>query len=324
MRAVLCAVVALGVATPGAAAQAAPGLRWDPPVPVGGSLVTVVVTPASVGASAAARGTLGDEPLHLELASDGTFRAIGAVPLGGADSLPIDIVVLDADGAVAWASAWVPVAPRRVPVERIRTGRRFAQPPDSATRVRIRMDHERVYAVFEASHTRPRLWHTRFVRPRAGAIRSAFGTRRVVNGKPGGRHWGVDVSGARGAPVRAANRGVVALIADTYYGGCAVYVDHGAGLVTGYLHLSAILVAPGDTVEARQLLGRVGASGRVTGPHLHWLAHYGGIAIDPFALTHLEARPLPAGGGETPLGLGVVDGAPSLEAEPAVPSACRR
>ena len=94
--------------------------------------------------------------------------------------------------------------------------------------------------------------------------------------------------GARGASVRAANRGVVALVADLYLSGTTVLIDHGAGLVTGYLHLSRTLVAVGDTVTRGQEIGEVGASGRVTGPHLHWLAAYGGITFDPLGLVGLD------------------------------------
>jgi murein DD-endopeptidase MepM/ murein hydrolase activator NlpD len=115
-----------------------------------------------------------------------------------------------------------------------------------------------------------------------------FGVSRVFNGVVRSRHLGVDFAGARGAPVRAANRGVVALVADLYLSGTTLLIDHGAGLVTGYLHLSRALVAPGDTVARGQLIGRVGASGRVTGPHLHWLAAYGHITFDPLDLLRLN------------------------------------
>ncbi len=90
-----------------------------------------------------------------------------------------------------------------------------------------------------------------------------------------------------GAPVVAAARGVVALVADFYLAGRAVYLDHGAGLVTGYFHLSRVDVAAGDTVEAGQRIGGVGKSGRVTGPHLHWIVRYGAISVDPMTLVRL-------------------------------------
>lgn len=84
--------------------------------------------------------------------------------------------------------------------------------------------------------------------------------------------------------MRAAGRGVVALVGNLYLAGHAVYIDHGAGLVTGYFHLSRVDVAEGDTVARGQIIGGVGKSGRVTGPHLHWIARYGAITVDPMSL----------------------------------------
>jgi murein DD-endopeptidase MepM/ murein hydrolase activator NlpD len=94
----------------------------------------------------------------------------------------------------------------------------------------------------------------------------------------------VDFAGALGAPVRAANRGVVALVANFFLAGNVVYIDHGAGVVTGYFHLSRTLVAEGDTVARGQQIGLVGATGRVTGPHLHWSARYGALTVNPLDL----------------------------------------
>ena len=113
---------------------------------------------------------------------------------------------------------------------------------------------------------------------------SPFGTARVLNGEVESRHLGTDFAGAVGAPVRAANAGVVALAGHFYLAGNVVYVDHGEGLVTGYFHLSRVEVAQGDTVTRGQIIGRVGRSGRVTGPHLHWIARYGRITVDPMSL----------------------------------------
>jgi murein DD-endopeptidase MepM/ murein hydrolase activator NlpD len=102
----------------------------------------------------------------------------------------------------------------------------------------------------------------------------------------------VDVAGAAGALVHVANRGVVALVGDLFYGGISVYVYHGAGLMTAYNHLSRATVAVGDTVECGEVIGRIGATGRVTGPHLHWGAQYGRLSVDPVdLLTLLAARP---------------------------------
>ncbi len=95
---------------------------------------------------------------------------------------------------------------------------------------------------------------------------------------------GVDFAGDRGTPVVAANRGIVALIGEFYYGGRSVYLDHGRGLVTAYLHLSDVAAAQGDSVRSGQVIGYVGATGRVTGPHLHWIARYGTVTVDALGL----------------------------------------
>jgi murein DD-endopeptidase MepM/ murein hydrolase activator NlpD len=100
---------------------------------------------------------------------------------------------------------------------------------------------------------------------------------------------GVDFAGKVGAPVRAAGRAVVALVARFYLAGNAVYLDHGGGLVTGYFHLSRVVVAAGDTVAVGQVIGAVGQTGRATGPHLHWIARYGGITVNPASLFTLPA-----------------------------------
>ena len=278
-------------AAPGAARgqESLADIRWLPAAPVEGSVFSVLVTPAKGQELVPSRGTLSREPLHFEPAPRGAFRAFGAVPIGARDSVPLQIHLEDSSaGIVEGAIVWIPVARRNVPVERIRTDPQFTRTPDSALAARIAAERERIRAVQDRTHQTPRLWRGRFVRPRGSRITSVFGIRRVVNGVPSGRHFGTDLDGNTGDPVRAANRGVIALVGHFYYGGCLVYVDHGAGLVTGYLHLNEILVAEGDTVSAGDVIGRVGATGRVTGPHLHWLANYGGVSVDPLGLTELE------------------------------------
>jgi murein DD-endopeptidase MepM/ murein hydrolase activator NlpD len=286
------ALAAMVVAAPGVAwAQAAPALSWIPTHPLEGSLVSVAVAVAPADSLVPVTATLGEEPLHFERGPDGVFRALGAVALGGPDSALLDVRLQAGGGEPHRVAAWVAVARRPDARERLRTAPEFTETPDSALAARIALEQARMRAVYRRTHETPRLWHEAFRRPRVSAVRSAFGARRTVNGAEGGRHRGVDFAGAHGAPVRASNRGVVALVGDLFYSGRAVFVDHGAGLVTGYLHLSAVLVAEGDTVGPGQLVGRVGATGRVTGPHLHWLAHYGGTAVDPLDLPRLGPRP---------------------------------
>ena len=260
----------------------APPLAWWPRSPLQGSLVRVVVRPPPGDSVTAVYGELAGEPLHFERFTDG-FEALGAVPFSAQDSAAARIVIERADGMGDTVVAALPVARRRVPRERLRVAPDFAEPPDSLTE-RIRLEQELVQGVRQRAHETPRLWRVPFVRPRASAVTSVFGVARVFNKVLRSRHWGVDFAGQIGAPVRAANRGVVALVADLYYSGTTVLIDHGAGLVTGYFHLSRVLVVPGDTVDTGQLIGRVGATGRVTKSHLHWFGAYGAITVDPLDL----------------------------------------
>jgi len=267
---------------------------WWPRLPLQGSLVRVVVHPPPGDSVTAVSGELAGEPLHFERFADG-FGAIGAVPFGAEDSATARLVMEHADSTSDTVIVALPVARRRVPRERLRVSPEFAEPPDSLTE-RIRLEQELVQGVRQRAHETPRLWRVPFVRPRASGVTSGFGVARVFNKVLRSRHWGVDFAGQIGAPVRAANRGVVALVADLYYSGTTVFVDHGAGLVTGYFHLSRVLVVPGDTVDVGQVIGRVGSSGRVTRSHLHWFAAYGGITVDPLDLVRPNGpmRPTPA------------------------------
>ena len=262
-------------------ARASP-VAWWPRLPLQGSLVRVVVRPPAGDGVTTVSGELAGEPLHFERVADG-FGALGAVPFGAEDSATARVVMEHADSTGDTVIAVVSVGRRRVPRERLHVAQQFAQPPESLAE-RIRLEQELVRGVRQRSHETPRLWSLPFVRPRSSAVTSGFGVARVFNEVLRSRHWGVDFAGQLGAPVRAANRGVVALVADLYYSGTTVLLDHGAGLVTGYFHLSRVLVVPGDTVDVGQLIGRVGSSGRVTRSHLHWFAAYGGITVDPLDL----------------------------------------
>lgn len=251
-------------------------ISWEPAVPVKGALVFI-------SAPGAVTGEVAGEPLHFR-----GGQALAAVPLGTDDSLRVQTLYILWNGDATVDRAYFPVAARPAPRgERIRTAPRFTTPPDSALQVRI--DRERALARDAArrAHQVPRLWSDPFVRPREARVTSVFGTGREVNGVLRSIHYGLDLDGRRGDPIHASNRGVVALVGNFFYGGITVYLHHGEGLMTVYHHMSRALVAAGDTVERGQLIGRVGATGRVTGPHLHWGAQYGTISFDPVELLTL-------------------------------------
>ena len=139
-----------------------------------------------------------------------------------------------------------------------------------------------------------RLWTAPFVRPVPQEANSAFGTRSIFNGKPRNAHGGADFLSPGGTPIHAPNAGRIAVARNLYFSGNTVIIDHGLGLFSMLAHMSAIDVHEGDRVTAGQILGRVGATGRVTGPHLHWAVRASGARVDPLSLLALLGTPTPA------------------------------
>ena len=230
-------------------------------------------------------GVAAGEPIQFDSVADTEYRGLLGVPLDVSDSLSV-VLFLTRDDRVDTVHASVPVAAGGYPRETITVAPGLAKPNAAAT-ARIQRENARSRQVSLASRDRPRLWSGPFQVPRAARTTSVFGAARVYNGEVRSPHTGTDFAGAVGAPVAAAGRGIVALVADFYLAGRAVYIDHGGGLVTAYFHLSRAEVTQGDTVAAGQRIGAVGQSGRVTGPHLHWVARYGVISVDPMSLLRL-------------------------------------
>jgi murein DD-endopeptidase MepM/ murein hydrolase activator NlpD len=274
----------------------APTVRWTPRAPRQGSVLQVAIRDGGAGVArvVAVEGRVGPTPLAFAPDSTGAFLALGGIAVDARGDVPLRLVVRRASGAVDSVTHAVRVTPGAFRMERLRVAPRFGRAPDSALTARMAREAAQARAVAERSLQTPRLWGGAFTRPRPGRITSGFGHGREFNGAVQSRHMGTDFASAPGAPVRAAACGVVALVADFYLAGNAVYVDHGGGLVTAYFHLSRATVAQGDTVRAGDVVGRVGATGRVTGPHLHWIARVGGTTVDPTTLLALPAPMLPA------------------------------
>ena len=182
----------------------------------------------------------------------------------------------------------VKVLAKTFPTRRLSVDDAFVNPPASA-RARIDAESKETGAIF-ASSSATRLWSA-FVRPVAQPANSAFGTRSIFNGQPRNAHSGADFLSAAGTPVHAAGAGRVRLAKDLYYSGNTVIIDHGLGVFSLFAHLSRIDVAAGDVVASDQVVGLVGATGRVTGPHLHWTVRVAGARVDPLGVLALVARP---------------------------------
>lgn len=291
---ILAALVGAGLLLAADASAQQARLAIAPARPTPGTIVRITVTDSAAGDSiVAVRGTMSGEPLHFRRGARRSWRALGAVPV---DSLPLpaaEIVVERASGRSETLRRTVEPPPMPPPSEELSVAPRFGQPMDSATEARVAAEGVKAREIGRRSHETPRMWTAPFLAPRPSAITSRFGTGRTFNGRVTSRHLGVDYRGATGAPVRASNRGVVALVDTFYLGGRIVYVDHGEGVVTAYMHLSRALVSVGDTVERGQRIGLVGATGRVTGPHLHWAGRYGTLTVNPLGLLE-PTSPRPA------------------------------
>lgn len=264
-------------------------LAITPAHPLPGAIVRLKITDAGAASDTivGVAGTMAGEPLHF-VDKGGVWRAIGAVPVDSGGEVVAHAVASRASGRTDSLSASVTPPPLPPPKEQLAVARQFGQPMDAATSARVEQENQRAIAVGrQAQQERPK-WSAPFRRPRTSEISSRFGSGRTFNGQVASRHLGVDFRGAVGAPIRAANSGTVALVDNFFLGGNVVYIDHGGGLTTGYLHLSKTLVDVGDKVERGQIIGLVGATGRVTGPHLHWTARYGAITVNPLDLLTLE------------------------------------
>ena len=174
-------------------------------------------------------------------------------------------------------------------VEKVNFGtQRLSLPPsvvdlDAKTLERVNRETRKLEALFQTSRNE-RLWKSVFIRPVAGEISTGFGLIRIINGRRRSQHTGVDLRAEEGTSVLASNHGAVVLVDELFFSGKSVILDHGWGLYSMYFHLSEVLVKEGDLVRPGAILGRVGSTGRSTGPHLHWGIRINGARVDPFSL----------------------------------------
>jgi murein DD-endopeptidase MepM/ murein hydrolase activator NlpD len=197
----------------------------------------------------------------------------------------MDVAVLGLCGDRHTAHRALRVVPGKFPVQKLRVAPAYVEPPESELD-RIREDKEKVGRVWATGDPR-RMWGSPFALPVDAPARDNFGSRRVFNGKPRSSHEGADLSAPEGAPVAAPGPGRVALAENLYFSGGTVILDHGAGLFTMYFHLSRIDVKAGDILAPGGRIGAVGATGRATGPHLHWGARLNRARINPLGLLQL-------------------------------------
>ena len=179
------------------------------------------------------------------------------------------------------ASVHVPIQffDKQRPVQRLKVDKKYVHPPASEEE-RIKNDRKKVQAALQ-ENLPERLWEMPFKRPVPGQPSSLFGMKRVFNGEPRSVHKGLDLRGASGTPIHAMADGRVALVDNLYYSGNTVYLNHRDGVFSAYLHMSEPKVKEGQMVKKGDVIGLVGATGRVTGPHLHLSMIVQGQSVDP-------------------------------------------
>jgi murein DD-endopeptidase MepM/ murein hydrolase activator NlpD len=174
------------------------------------------------------------------------------------------------------------VKAKKFTTRQLRVEEKYVTPPENEM-PRIEAESKRINAIF-ASVTPVKIWNGSFHVPVPGTAISNFGKRNVYNGDPRSPHSGVDFRGASGTPIRAPNAGRVVLASSLYFSGNTVILDHGLGLYSYLAHLSEFSVKEGEMVERGDIIGKVGATGRVTGPHLHWTVRLVTALVDPLSL----------------------------------------
>jgi len=190
------------------------------------------------------------------------------------------------EGAVRDLSRTVHIRPAHYRTSSLSVAPKFVEPGPEELK-QIEADKQLKAKIFAASAPEPE-WSGRFLAPVQAAPTDSFGTRRMFNGKLASIHMGEDFRAAAGTVVRAANSGTVVLARPLYYEGNCVIVDHGLGLFTLSMHFSRIDVKEGQRVTQGEKLGLSGATGRVTGPHLHWAVRWQGAYLDPAKLLRLN------------------------------------
>lgn len=197
-----------------------------------------------------------------------------------------------APGAPLKHAVTLVVEPRQVRTRRLRVNPKFVTPPKQVW-PRIERETALLNELFARSSPE-RWWRQGAVRPVEGVAVSGFGVRSILNGRNRGPHNGLDLAAGTGTPVYAPTPGIVAYAREFYYSGNTVILDHGQGLYSTMAHLSAIDVQEGQRVDQGTLVGKVGATGRVTGPHLHWAVRLHGARVDPLSLLEALQAPPPA------------------------------
>ena len=214
-----------------------------------------------------------------------TWRAVIGIDLDVAPGDHAASIRVDSRAGTSRRTETLAVTAKTFPTRRLTVDSAFVDPP-ADVQARIASEAAELSRLWQSSSTKP-LWTGPFLPPVPHEANSAFGTRSIFNDQPRSPHGGADFLSPAGTPVKSPAAGLVLLSRDLYYTGGTVMIDHGAGLISLFAHLSSMDIAARSDVAAGQVVGKVGATGRVTGAHLHWTVRASGARVDPLAVLHV-------------------------------------
>ena len=252
-----------------ASSLGAAALPRNAPVPGGVAVIDLGPT-----GQAAPSVRWGEQPIAV-VSDRGRWFALLGIPL---DTLPGDLEIGVFFGSTA-TIRHVAIQIKNYPEQRltIKDKRKVEPNPEDLARIeREKQTTDAIKRRFSASAPA-----TDFALPASGPLSSRFGLRRIFNGLPRNPHAGLDVAAGAGTPVRAPADGVVVDTGEYFFNGNTVFIDHGQGLITAYMHLSRVGVQPGQSIKKDKEIGAIGATGRATGPHLHWAVILNNTPVDP-------------------------------------------
>jgi hypothetical protein len=261
-------------------------VKWQPTKLVNGSPILFQVTTSNKSQSLSA-SWFGHEFAFFHPAGGKSWYGLAGIPV---EIKPgrYDLTVKEtlATGKSAEVRVKIKVGSAAYPKITIKVAKQFTEPDPEQLR-EIAGDKDVKQKTFSAE-TPQRLWAGEFLPPVSAAISDVFGTARVINQEVKSRHLGLDYGVPTGTPVHAVNHGTVLLARPLFFEGNCVVLDHGQGLLSLYLHLSEFSVKEGEVVDAGQLLGLSGGTGRATGPHLHLAIRWQGVYLDPAILLKMQ------------------------------------
>jgi len=227
-----------------------------------------------------------NRPVPFVRSGDAWFTLVGVDLETGAGSYPATVTFRYEDGRTTRRDEVVEVTAKEFPTTRLTVEPQYVE-LSAEDLERSNRESARLGEIFgRVSGEIP--WTEPFDVPIPGSEGSNFGHRRVFNDEARNPHSGADIAASEGTPIRSANRGRVVETGNYFFNGNTVVVDHGLGIYAVYLHLSRIDVEIGQIVERGEVLGLVGATGRVTGPHLHWGFRVQNARVDPFSLVRVS------------------------------------